>query len=168
MDHVEYSSKKLVIAFLCVVVLSVIATFWRTFISREYVIMFQSNCDPTTDRCFVQECTPDAPDTNPCFDAAATKEYFVQLAMDAHAVPTCTEDNHQCTTIRCTPDMGDECHETFCDSADSALPDGVTCNDPATYQPPVDDVSGTDMTSNEPASADTIPSTDTSSIPVTP
>ena len=132
----NHTSKVLWGAFFGLLTLSVLATFWRVFIAAEYTVVFEARCDPTRERCFVRVCTPDTPDTNPCMnDSAASEEYFVRVAMDAHAMPGCSEENHQCADIRCTPSMNDECQETYCSPEDAALTEGATCSNPATHRP---------------------------------
>lgn len=151
-------------------VLSVGVTFWRIFIARDYAISFDVACDPASERCFVKTCTPDDPANNPCLDEKASVEYSKTLQMDAHLIPACDETNDNCSRLSCTGQSTDECREILCD-ASAELPDGTTCNDPATYQPPAPtepipsdtaaSTPGVDMSNNTPETT-TAPQSDVS------
>ena len=125
-------------AFLVVVGLAIVlsagVTFWRIFIARDYWISFETVCDPTIEKCFVRECTPDDTENNPCSDTEATQEYYKALDMRARSVPQCNESNGDCMALNCVGFPNSECRETLCDDS-AELPEGTVCNDPATYEP---------------------------------
>jgi hypothetical protein len=116
-------------------VTSFLVLFGKTFVFGKYDVLLTTDCDPTTEVCFVRECTPDDPENNPCSTPDVPKEYFRLVNLEAHLIPECTEANDSCRQVTCTPDMGTECLSLVCDEKN--FPEGSegwSCIDPATYQ----------------------------------
>lgn len=157
----DKKSRILLIIAAVALILSVGVTFWRIVIARDYPISLETACDPASEKCFIKTCTPDDPANNPCSDEKATTEYYKTLQMEAHSIPACDESNGNCAQLSCVGQMADAaCTETLCDES-AKLPDGVTCNDPATYQPPGEKTDNWQETPAEDAPATDQESTDT-------
>jgi hypothetical protein len=146
----DKKSRILLIVAAVALILSIGATFWRIVLEREYPISFESACDPASEQCFVKTCTPADPANNPCSDEKVTAEYYKMIKMQASVVPACTEASGNCAELACGNLPANLCEETLCDES-SELSDGVTCNDPATYQTPSD---------SEGVSSEVVPLTD--------
>lgn len=111
---------------------SIGATYWRAFVSKNYLVSIETACDPATEECFVR--TVINPKT-----AEPTGEirYYKIITKKASAWPACSPGDNGCPMAACS--LGEVgCAETFCSA--SVLPEKESCNDPAVYRAQHSDV----------------------------
>ncbi|MEI8103966.1 MAG: hypothetical protein WCG84_03660 [Candidatus Moraniibacteriota bacterium] len=133
----DKKTRILLIVSIVVGTLSFGVTFWKAFIGRSYTVSFHVVCDPSREACFAQTCTPENPENNLCRNPIALFEYYKILQMKAFAVPTCDKNNGNCSLLSCTSQpKSAACMEVLCNRV-IEMPEGVTCNNPATYQLPL-------------------------------
>ena len=110
-------------------------TYYRIMVKRDYVIEAQTDCDPTTEKCFVYHCDPA---TETCTgDAGQDTSYYKISRRVASLIPNCDPKDENCQPFVC--DEGEKnCSETFCN--EQTKQKGDECNDPVQYaidNPPV-------------------------------
>jgi hypothetical protein len=133
----DKKSKVFLAVFSVMILFSVGVTFWRTVVKKDYIVEAQADCDPTTEKCFVQECDPA---TETCTgDPAKDTTYFKKVSKKASDIPLCDPNDENCKPLECSGGEKD-CVITFCD--DSTKSEEETCNDPEQYNadnPPADE-----------------------------
>lgn len=117
---------------------SIGATYYRIVVARDYVILAQADCDPTTENCFVYECDPEAEECSGIPEEDIW--YYEKVSRKAANIPLCNPDEEDCEALVC-PEGEEECEVAFCDEATKT--DDETCSDPEIYnaENPVEDVS---------------------------
>lgn len=98
-----------------VIIGSVSAIFYRTFIAKDYLITAQISCDPATESCFVIKCDP-AIET--C-DGTEEVVYYKLLSRNAKQALSCkNDDGTTCIATACAPGEAG-CEITTCDPAEA-------------------------------------------------
>lgn len=130
----DKKSKTYLVVFSLLVIGSVVATFIRIFILKDYVIESQIDCDPAKDACFIWECTPDAVDeTERCTGDPDNDIWYYQLAeRSASHVPLCDPNDETCHPFDC-PLEEPECGFTYCDEETSQQQE-AECSNPVDFQ----------------------------------
>lgn len=119
------------ILFFGAILLSVAATFYRTFIARDYLILMETVCDPSASVCFARDIC----DTEEgiCVEGSVPVEtvYYKLVERKAFAFPevcaTGSLEAEECIDLSCRPDEA-ECSETLC--FEEIVPEGETCRGP--------------------------------------
>jgi hypothetical protein len=124
----DKKSKILFIIFFAAIFISVIFTFYRIFILKDYYIRMEMSCDPAEEKCFVRTCDPDSDSECPA-DVNERTDYYKIIEKKAIAIPDCKSENNECPEINCIGDS--DCLEILCDK-DTVI-EGETCNDPENY-----------------------------------
>jgi hypothetical protein len=124
----DKKSKIFFVVFFLLIVGSVGVTYYRYFIVRDYMITAQASCDPFTEACFVYVCDPTAEECTG--DPEQDTSYYKNITRNAKNIPLCNPSDEDCTALTCPPGEAD-CTLTLCDP--DTVPDGIVCNDPATY-----------------------------------
>jgi hypothetical protein len=111
---------------------SVAVTFWRYMVRRDYIIQAQTDCDPTTENCFIWKCDPASTvEGETCTgDPESDIWYYKIIHRNAKNIPDCDPKDENCTALVCDPGEKD-CSEELCTPENVKAPD--TCNDPVQY-----------------------------------
>lgn len=129
----DKKSKILLAILLLLVAGSVVLTYYRIMIKRDYLISSQVECDPYTEKCFIWNCDPESTiEGESCTgDLEADVWYYKIVKRNASRIPLCDpETDENCQPFLC--EMGEsECVEILC-SAETAT-EGEICNDPEEY-----------------------------------
>lgn len=123
----DKKSKILFLVFSVVLVSSVLATYYRYIVMKDYIIEAQVNCDPMVEACFVLVCDPENGEEctgNPEEDTS----YYKILHRNAKYIPLCDPQAADCLVASCQS-AEEDCSVTFCD----ASMEDVVCSDPDTY-----------------------------------
>mgnify|MGYP001194537860 CR=1 FL=1 len=123
----EKKEKILTIIFFSAIVLSILTSFLKFFVFKNYLIKFETGCDPAIESCFVSECDPE--EDEECVPGEE-KSYYKLVEKKAFAVPKCNLENGNCPAIGCQP-REKNCVETLC--SEDVLGEGQSCSDPETY-----------------------------------
>jgi hypothetical protein len=120
---------------------SVAVTFWRYMIRRDYIVQAQTDCDPTTENCFIWECDPESTvEGEACTgDPELDTWYYKIIHRNAKNIPDCDPNDENCTALVCDPGEKD-CAEELC--TDENVSEGEFCSDPVQYNldnPPEED-----------------------------
>ncbi|MDR3559496.1 MAG: hypothetical protein P4L58_03790 [Candidatus Pacebacteria bacterium] len=122
--------------FFGLIAITIVVTFCKFFILKDYYIQAQADCDPTKEACFVTTCDPSQDDTCPT-DPAKQTSYTKLIRKKASEIPLCDPSDKSCDALACG--SGADCQVIYCDK--DTVGDGETCNDPAEYNkktPPSD------------------------------
>lgn len=136
----DKKSKILFIIIGLLIVGSVAVTFWRYMIKKNYVVQAQTDCDPTTENCFIWKCDPASTVEGEKCTGDPEKDiwYYKIIRRNAKNIPLCDPNDENCTALVCDPGEKD-CSEELCTSENVKAPE--TCNDPVQYNidnPPED------------------------------
>lgn len=128
----DRKSKILFIFIGLLIVGSVAVTFWRYMVKRDYIVQAQTDCDPTTEKCFVWQCDPASTvEGEACTgDPESDIWYYKIIHRNAKNIPLCDPNDENCTALVCDPGEKD-CSEELC--SENNVPEGETCNDPEQY-----------------------------------
>lgn len=124
----DNKSKIFFAVFFFLVVGSIVATYHRVFVLRDYMIEAQAPCDPYTESCFVYICDPSAEECTG--DPEADTLYYKNISRNAKNIPLCDVEDESCEALTCPLDEMD-CSVTLCDS-ETATEDTI-CNNPVAY-----------------------------------
>jgi hypothetical protein len=124
----DKKSKILFLVFGLLLAGSLLATYYRYIVVKDYVIEAQVNCDPLTEQCFVVVCDPEMGE-----ECSGNREedtsYYKILHRNARHIPACNPEAPDCPVTACQ--VGEEgCFVILCDPS----VEGATCSDPETYQ----------------------------------
>ncbi len=107
----------------------VAVTFVKYFIMKDYYIQAETECDPSSERCFIYECDPEEDGEDCPEDEAERISYYKLIKKKAYAIPLCDPEDENCPALVCLP--GEDCEETLCEEDNEE--EGIVCNDPAEY-----------------------------------
>lgn len=124
----DRKSSILIIVFFLVLAGSIGATYYRVAVARDYTIIGQIDCDPTTEKCFIYECDPE---TEECTgDPEEDTWYYKKINRQAFNIPLCDPNDENCEALVC-PEGEEDCSETLC--SDQTIDEGEVCSDPDEY-----------------------------------
>jgi hypothetical protein len=127
----DKKSKIFFAVFFTLIAGTVIVTYMKYFVAKDYYIEAQADCDPYTEKCFVWKCDPNATDESEKCTGDPEKDiwYFQKVKKVANLVPLCNPDDENCDALSCSPGM--DCEVTYCD--EKTVGEGEECNDPVKY-----------------------------------
>lgn len=129
-------SKIIAIGSISLVALAVFATYYRFMVSKDYIVEYQEDCDPMTERCFVWHCTPDAEDESErCTGDEDEDTWYYKLSFrKASRVPLCDpNEDEDCQPMACEEGEKD-CYDVFCsEEAKAKYEQEADCSDPEEY-----------------------------------
>lgn len=164
----DKKSKIFFIVFGLLIAGSVAVSYYKYMVLKDYAIVAQADCDPTSEKCFVHVCdpSPDA-DGDTCTGNLDDDTWYTKnISRMAYNIPDCDPNDETCTALICG-DGEQNCAYTLCDETN--VPEGDMCNDPNVYNlaHPAEDAtdSGTTDTDIEGADATSVGS-DTSSLDI--
>ena len=118
----DKKSKILLCVFVVLIVISIIVTYYKIMIKRDYMIEAQIDCDPETESCFVYKCDPEQEECtgNPEEDMS----YYKIINKNASRVSVCDSGVEECQPLVC--EVGEpDCEITLCSPEDSS---GDSCS----------------------------------------
>ncbi len=126
------TSKILTIVFVVAVLCSVGFAYYRYMIQGDFLVKYQTPCDPSQGICFVYECDAAADECtgNPDEDT----QYYSLIYRKASGVPECDPDESECDGAYTCQTTEHDCRITTCDE-ETATNEGVTCSNPADFLP---------------------------------
>ena len=131
----DKKSKLLIAIVTLLILVSILITFWRIMIQRDYIIENQIDCDPYTEKCFIWECDPNSTvEGEACTgDPEMDIWYYAVAQRKAANIPFCNpEEDENCAPFECLEGEKD-CSITFCDETTKEEQE-VDCNDPVQYR----------------------------------
>ncbi len=128
----DRKSKVLFVIIGLLIVGSVAVTFWRYMIKRNYIVQAQTECDPTTENCFVWKCDPASTEESEACTGDPEKDiwFYKIIRRNAKNIPLCDPNNENCPALVCDPGEKD-CSEELC--VEENVPEGEYCNNPDQY-----------------------------------
>jgi hypothetical protein len=117
-------SRTLLVLVILLVVGSISATYYRTFIVKDYLVEFHAPCDPATESCYLEECWEE-----PCEPV-----YYKLMTKSAGTVfAQCGKDVSECDFYACEQGETD-CSFSECD------PESEECAEQAVAEPSINDI----------------------------
>lgn len=107
---------------------SVGVTFYKIVLQKDYQIVAETSCDPTTEACFHYEPTPCASDDYDCLSLPPEEAYDYKLiSKNAASIYACeqTEEKLGCDEELTCTENEINCSYTYCDPDN--LEDGEIC-----------------------------------------
>lgn len=106
----DKKTKVVLIGFSVLAMLFILASYWKYFLQRDYIVIAELPCDPENESCFVHECDPSGEECDSLVD------YYKFIEAKAYALPLCDpnlgclfedcrEDTEDCRIIKCDPDQ---------------------------------------------------------------
>ena len=145
----DRKSKIFFIVLAVMVALSIVVSYFKFMVFRDYIVEAQANCDPATEACFVHECDSTAGETCSGKPEEDTS-YYKLIKRSAKNIPTCDPAADGCAAYVC-PAGEAGCEISLCSEATLAdLKSSDTCNDPVEYaaKHPATDETGQNDSSN--------------------
>jgi hypothetical protein len=113
---------------------SVIFTYYRIMIKRDYVISSQIDCDPYAEKCFIWKCDPDAvsEDEKCTNDPENDIWYYKIVYRKANKIPLCDSSADENCDLWTCEEKEKNCGETLCDD-ETKIEQEAECNNPEAY-----------------------------------
>lgn len=120
--------------FFLLIVGSVVMTYWRIMVKKDYVIESQVDCDPEAEKCFVWECDPESSEEGEACVGDPEKDiWYYQIARrKAYRIPLCDPEDESCLPMDCDPKVEEGCEVVFCNE-ETKIAQEVECSDPEEY-----------------------------------
>jgi len=124
----DKKSKIFLISFGLLIAISVVATYWRIVIKKDYIIEAQADCDPTVSKCFVWQCDPNSTDDGEkCTgDTAKDTRNYKIVKRNASRIPLCDPGGENCQAMVCGENEP-ECEQIYCNEVNKTE-QGVECS----------------------------------------
>jgi hypothetical protein len=101
-------------------IFSILFTFGRYVVFRDYWVQLGVHCDPSRESCFVQSC-----DEGDCLgDNEEDVWYYKIVTKKAYSLPDCNKEEALCRSLSCQ-DGEKNCTETQCNP--SEVEEGISC-----------------------------------------
>lgn len=128
----DRKSKILFIILGLLIIGSIVATYWRYMVQRDYIIQSQIDCDPETQNCFIWQCDPMSLEEGEACTGVPDNDiwYYKNFSRNAMNIPDCDPKDENCAAYICEEGEKD-CAEELC--ALENVPEGKECNDPEQY-----------------------------------
>ncbi len=115
----DKKSKVLLIVLIIGIIFSVIATYNRIYIQRDYQILAEIDCDPEINSCFVWE------------EEDGEIWYYSIIEKKAANIPDCNPHREECDDPFFCEEGEEDCYEFFCDEEE--LEEGEYCAGPGLF-----------------------------------
>lgn len=126
----DTKSKILFAIFGILIVGSVVVSYYKFMVVRDYIIEAEADCDPYTEACFVYVCDPEVDGEDCTGDLEEDTWYYKYIHRNAKNIPLCDPNDENCDALTC-PEGEAECEFILCD--EKTVGEGETCNDPVAY-----------------------------------
>lgn len=111
-------------------VLSLLFSFYKFYVVRDYMVYGHAECDPTVSVCFVYECDPESEECSE--NPEENVEYYTLIEKNASQIPVCDPHEEDCAPLSCA-DGEEDCVITFCSDEALAGEEGAYCSDPIDF-----------------------------------
>lgn len=131
--RLDRKSKVLFIVIAFLIAGAITITFWRIVLKRDYIVQAQTDCDPTTENCFIWKCDPSSTEEGEACtgDPETDTWYYKIVRRNAKNIPLCDPNaDENCDAYTCVPDEKD-CSDDLCTPEN--VSEGESCNDPVQY-----------------------------------
>lgn len=125
------ASRVLTVVFVLAVLGSVGFTYYRYMVQKDFLVKYQTPCEPSEEACFVYECdaTADECTGNPEEDTT----YYSLMYRKAYNIPECdTGVEGDCDDAYVCPDGEEGCSMVTC-TEETATTEEVSCSDPRDF-----------------------------------
>jgi hypothetical protein len=132
---------------------SILTTYYRTMISKNYITEAQADCDPYAQKCFIWECDPQSNVEGEKCTGDPEKDiwYYSLVERNSSKIPLCDPNDENCKALECSENETD-CSYIYCDD-ETKIAQEAQCSDPVEYTknnpPEEEDVSSDDATCEE-------------------
>lgn len=106
---------------------SVVFTYCRVVIKKDYIISAETDCDPYSERCFIYVCDPNYEECTG--DPVEDTSYYKIIKRKAFNIPLCDPNDENCEALIC-PEGEEDCSYELCEEGNE---EGIECNDPEEY-----------------------------------
>ncbi len=111
------------------VIISVVISFCKFWLLRDYDIQAQLPCNPSSEACFIYACDSSVEECTG--DPASDIFYYKIIHRNAQNIPLCDPADESCQALTCPAEEAG-CSLTFCNSETEE--EGVKCTNPETYR----------------------------------
>ncbi len=150
------TSRILTIIFVLLVLTSVGVAYYRYMVQENFLVKYQTPCDPALESCFVYECDPEAEECtgNPEEDTT----YYSLMYRLAKNIPACDVNVEGDCDAAYTCAAGEQkCEMVVCND-DTSLEEEASCTNPEDFVIEEDeDMTGEVMEGNEPETIEGAP-----------
>lgn len=106
------------------IVSSIVITYHRIVILRDYEVLAHIACDPAHESCFTETCDP--LDDSECPNAESERtSYYKIIHKQAQYIPLCDPNEETCPELSCAVDEAG-CSIEYCDP--SVVEEGMSCD----------------------------------------
>lgn len=105
-------SKILISVVILLIIASVVATYYRIYIQKNYFILIDAPCDPNQDKCFEYQCVVGV-DIGCSENPAEQITYFNYINKKAYDAVTCDSNDKGCSLYKCSENEKG-CEVIFC------------------------------------------------------
>lgn len=125
------TSKILTLVFALLVLSSIGVAYYRYMVQENFLVKYQTPCDPATEACFVYECDPEADECtgNPEEDTT----YYNLMYRLAKNIPACDVNiEGDCDKAYSCPVGEEKCEIITCNN-ETSVAEESDCSDPADF-----------------------------------
>lgn len=129
----DRKSKVFFIVLALLIVGSIVVTYYKYMVKRDYIIQAATDCDPESEACFVWECDPESTVAGEECTGVADNDiwYYKNIERNASRMPLCDPNDENCDALVCKENEPD-CLEVLCTPEN--VPEGESCNNPEQYK----------------------------------
>lgn len=130
----DKKSKMFLWVFSALIFGSVLISFYRYVLLKDYQIFAHIDCIPTKEACFVWKCDPKAAqdDENACSgNLSQDMRFYKKIQKNAGSIPLCEEGAPGCPPLSCIQNERN-CTVTYCN--EDTLEEGEACSSPEDIQ----------------------------------
>jgi len=152
LETVADAEKILTMVFVVLVLGSVGVTYYRYIVQKDFLVKYETPCEPSEEACFVYECDLEADECtgNPEEDTT----YYSLMYRKAYNIPECdVEVEGDCDDAYVCPDGEEGCSVVTC-TEETATAEEVTCSDPRDF--PVEEEVSEEMMEEAPVEEETV------------
>lgn len=125
------TSRILTVVFVLLLVTSVGVAYYRYMVQENFLVKYQTPCDPVVESCFVYECDPEAEECtgNPEEDTT----YYSLMYRLAKNIPACDVNvERDCDSAYICPIGEEKCEIVVCND-DMSLEEEAACTNPEDF-----------------------------------
>ncbi len=119
-------SKALLSVFAIAILVSVAVSYHVFMVKRDYAIDAHVDCDPTSEKCFVEKCDPTSEDVSTMCTGNPKEDttFYKIIHKNAMRIPVCDSRVAECASIGCD-DGEPDCSYSLCENDNK---DGASCS----------------------------------------
>ena len=121
----DKKSKVFFVVFFSFILLVVGICFYKFFISKNYYVKADLDCDPQIENCFSYEC--DHAEDSKCPENPVERiSYYKMIQKKAYNIPLCNQGDEDCPPLKCA--LNEDCEEILC--SEDIVGEGEKCAGP--------------------------------------